>query len=423
MALEAWKAKALRIFPPYYTRDEYYFVLSFFGEGLLRAKKSTLLISDINREIKSYLRDGYDMSDKEIKPILTVAQDIVDRLHSTELIKVSRELVTDVDFAKILELQSLFRFIKQSVERMLRWTVYYLFENGKTNFSIDDIYQLTPDLNKEKIKRVLNKIVAGSASIGIMFERHDELYIINHTPNDRSVTKYLIDEIELLSRWSTSDLEDSILAKLDRSSYTNKKLSEVLGVDESTISRVVKRLQQEKLVKIVGIGSYGRQYLLTNCDNCPWALDKEECRTNSITTLTAFFKQNFGVDLQESSFDDIENQALLHIIEIFQEIGDGDTNLEIQESRVLKQLLDAVITKIGSEKLGFENGFFKVRDENAKVKQLKLPMLYSIGVLRGSEEIGRYMSYLLEKMPKEPSDRIRRQILKQMQKDGIFNLK
>ncbi len=424
MALAAWKAKALRIFPPQYTKDEYYFVLNFFGEGLLRSKQTTLLTSDAQREIKSYLKDSFDMSDKEVKPILSVVQDVVGRLRSSELIKVSGDVITDCDFAKILELQSLFRFIRQSVERMLRWTVYYLFENGQTKFAVDDISKLNRELSGEKIKSALNKIVASCVSKGMKFERHDELYFINHPSNDRSVAKYLIDEIELLSRWSTSDLEYSILGELDRSPSSNKKLSELLEVDESTISRIVKRLQQEKLIKIVGMGRYGRQYLLTNCDNCPWALDKQECRRNSINSLTALFKENFAIDLQESYFDDVENQALLHLIDMFQHIGDGDTSFEMQESRVLKQLLDAVAMKIGSEKISTDSAMmFRMKDEKGRVKTLKLPILYSIGVLQGGEEAARYIGSLLEKMPKEQGKRIRQKILKQMQKDGLFSLK
>ncbi len=424
MALATWKIRALGIFPPYYTQDKYHYALEFFGNGILEKKKSFVQSSTIVDEIESYFTDdSVDIepldddveieatwSEKELKQILGVIPDVIDKLSTLELIKVSGDIISDFDFDKIQELQRLFRFIRLSMERRLRWTCYYLFHNGKSTFSISEVAKLNPEINKEKMQGILNKLMATCMIKGMRFENVDGSYRIDSNTTDKHAAKCLVDEVELVSRWTSFDLEINILSRLDRLPYTNQKLSELIDVDESTISRTVKRLHQEHLVTIISPGSYGRQYWLTNCDNCPWALQKEECRRNSITTLKELFKKTFSIDIQESNLPEVENQALLHLIDIFRDIREDDTPFENQEMLAMKYLFDEVMDKL------------RPTDHKTSKKQPKIPVLYLLGLNRGNEEGARFlMNALMKAMPKEKAEQIRQKILNQVQKEGIEN--
>ena len=93
----------------------------------------------------------------------------------------------------------------------------------------------------------------------------------------------IVRDLEEPLRRPKGEIEDSALRLLDSGGFSNDQLSRLLEADPSTISRSIKRLSKERLiVGTEGFGEYRRRFWITNCDNCPWSLSKDDCRAQSI---------------------------------------------------------------------------------------------------------------------------------------------
>jgi len=169
--------------------------------------------------------------------------------------------------------------------------------------------------------------------LGLNSAKKKDQYTINHVISDRIVADALISDIELLSRWTTVGLEYELLHILDVSPQSNIDLAKIMDVDKATISRRIRRLLEEEAIKPAKhIGSHGKQYWITNCQMCPWQYTKESCRKESIETLQAIFRERYGLELDDSSFQDIEhNPSLMHLKEVFSEMPNKTTSKSKKE--------------------------------------------------------------------------------------------
>lgn len=134
-------------------------------------------------------------------------------------------------------------------------------------------------------------------------------------------------------------LVENILDHLDTSAYSNKELSQILDTDKSTISRKLYQLKKNELVIPKFVEWLDRLYYITNCENCPWDLTREECRSESITSLQEVFKEKYNVKLDKSIFTDItDNHILKHVSEIFEEIP-VQSNIEIEKRKLMERMM------------------------------------------------------------------------------------
>ncbi len=97
------------------------------------------------------------------------------------------------------------------------------------------------------------------------------------------------------------------------------------------------------------------------------------------------------------------------MIEIVRDSREDDTAFEIQEIRMMKRLFDEVISKVRSV-------------DSKNTKPPKLPLLYSLGLNRGSEEGVKFvMSALMKAMPRGKAEQIRQTILNQLHQEETEN--
>jgi hypothetical protein len=403
--LEDWKRRALGSIPPYFSNDEFLLVIEFFAFGMLN--KQFVLKQDLNKLLTLYLRE-YELSSKEIDAVHYVSSEVLHRLEAIDLVKVSGNIISASDFEKIEELHSLFKFVRQSTERLVRWTLYHLYQE-KNAITIENIQKLNTDLSKEKITSTLARVVRACAEAGLKLSQKGSTYTIGPNQDRKFIAKCLVDVLELRSRASSQELEDDILKALDLFPHSNKDLAITLDIDESTTSRVLKRLNQQKYVHIVAPGDYGRQYWLTNCDNCPWGMDKMQCRTKSILTLKELFKERFKSELQDDEFEDLENQSLRHLVELFLKIP-YPNGIELKKRRVLSRLLEKAATSTGFHISGkdFDYNYF---DKQGKLRPLVLPIPYLMGLHNGMDLGGRLMSGLLDRvMEAKEAEKLRKRL-------------
>lgn len=183
------------------------------------------------------------------------------------------------------------KFMYSSIKRRLRWSCYFLYRtHGKflsnarrimqSTFTIDDIIHYDrKEMDKKKIIKMIDEIIKQQKDTDIRFERNKEQSFIEG--DTQLVAKYLIADVQ--QRWESEALVDNILDHLDTSAYSNKELSQILNTDKSTISRKLYQLKKNELVIPKFVEGRDRLYYITNCENSPWDLTREECRSESIT--------------------------------------------------------------------------------------------------------------------------------------------
>jgi len=413
LALEAWKLKALGVIPPYFSRDEYLMAMEFFSADV--SDKQFVTKKDLNSLLRQYFKD-YELNAKELDAILAVVGEVIDKLEILGMIKVAGPVISVNDGLKIESLHSLFKFARQSVERMVRWTWFYLYTENNNPITANALSKLNPTIPKDSLEKTLQKVSKKCEANGLDIFEQNKSYLIEPSQEEKLVAKSLVDELELLSRSSSKDLEGTILASLDLFPQSNKELADRLNIDESTISRVLKRLSKRRLIQIAAPGDYGRQYWLTNCDNCPWAIEKEQCKLNSIMTLEHLFKQRFNLELDDDMSDELENlenQSLLHLIEIFTTIP-KPSGIELRKRAALSRLFEKVSKNLSYHMTARENEFFYF-DQKGKMKPLELPIPYLMGLHEGIEVGSKLISGLLDKVTTaKEAAKLRKDLLDQL---------
>jgi DNA-binding Lrp family transcriptional regulator len=388
LALAPWKAKALGKFPPSFVKQHFLNALDLIVERFQNLKKESIRQSAVIRAIEKELDNPavfFDdkgpvplYSQKEVFAIRKALPQVFEKLVDAGLVRRDGDSISLIEYDKIEELVSLLRHISRSKERMLKWTCYYCFANGKATFKTKDILAHIPEL-EGKIEEKLDALFKKCAVLGLNSAKKKDQYTINHVISDRIVADALISDIELLSRWTTVGLEYDILRILDVSPQSNSDLAKILDVDKATISRTIRRLvkEEEAIKPAKHFGSYGKQYWITNCQMCPWQYTKESCRKESIETLQTIFRERYGLELDDSSFQDIEhNQSLMHLKEVFSEMPEQNY-IEIEKRSVLIKLLRKLISKIGAENIVIRNSEYWIKDkDNERIKSLDLPFPY-----------------------------------------------
>ena len=82
-------------------------------------------------------------------------------------------------------------------------------------------------------------------------------------------------KIEEATRRSPGEIEKEILELIDEGSYSATEISEVLRIDEATISRTVFKIEKKMIESLYLVfGDRGSRYYTTNCDNCPFGTNK-----------------------------------------------------------------------------------------------------------------------------------------------------
>jgi len=314
------------------------------------------------------------LSAKEVKSILALLPEVIDTLQEIGLLHRNSDLITDVDVDKIGGLYLLLRHISRSQERMMKWACHYLFSKGVKIFSSSGFVKMRINQDEERIPKKLDLLFRKFEEKGLHISRKYDEYIIEQHKEDKTVVDILIGDIELHSRWSSGSLEDILLRKLDLSALSNSELAEIMHVDKSTISRVIKRLRGQKVIKPVEhVAAYGRQFWITNCDKCPWQYTKESCRKESIDTLIDILATRYALKVDEDYFKQVDdNHTLMHLKEMFSEIPE-QTFIEIEKRKTLNKIVIDMVKRIGPENIVIKDHEFLTRSSNRELKPLDFP--------------------------------------------------
>ena len=280
----------------------------------------------------------------------------------------------------------------------LLFAILTFSESDKTEFITSEIFEIIRSLEREGIRRLLTKL---------HFKEHNGVWEL---PMDiQKSPELLIEKIELPLRLPRGYVENLCLSLLDRSSLSLTELTEITGVDKSTISRALKRLMDDERIVLTGKkGPRGELYLVTNCNNCPFGKDKRECRDDVIKTIKKTMKK-LGLATPQVDWQRFSNHALMKLAtELIQakmeKIVKSDTK-EYRElcSQVFKPLLSPMLETLEKRAVLMtdEHGWI----DNVKIyssldeKGKGLPFLYFLGVKQAVES--DLVSTALELLTKE----------------------
>jgi len=379
----------LKIFRPdsILSNDLDFFETLKFGTGDLRKEDSL----DKEEFIKRFLERS-----KSVKPKKSISnkktiqnkllEDFCKTLDKTLMIKNDESLLIDVKWDLIDEFCSILRKIERSDDRKARWALYYLWRTGKNTITLKEITDLVADLKNKNLSKIIKKILKHETSSGFVAEFDGKTLKINHQNDDKLVWHYLGDEIGESTRRSPGEIEKDILELIDEGSYSATEISDMLKIDEATISRTLKKLRKNDTIILSSFGERGARYFTTNCDNCPFGTTKAACRKESLSYIIDYFKKCFGVDLTSPDFDGIEeNQALLKIKRIVSMAKkEKNTKLERSISSGLSELFGTAVDKS-----------LQIKSKNAKTpgdvslktddQLFKLPILFHLGLHKGAQ--------------------------------------
>ena len=310
-------------------------------------------------------------------------EEFCNKLDKTLMAKNENSSLNELQWEKIDEFCNTLRKIERSDDRKVRWALYYLWRLGKNNISIQDIIELVQDFKIKDISKIIKKILKHEVSSGLVAEFDENTLNIKHEKEDKMVWHYLGDEIEEATRRSPGEIEKEILELIDEGSFSATELSDILRIDEATISRTLSKLRKNEKIVLSSFGEKGARYYTTNCDNCPFGTTKAACRKEALSYIIKYFQDYFGVDLTAPDFENIEeNQAILRIKRIILAAKkEKNTKLERNVSTGLIELFGTAIDK------SFEiKSKEKSVDNESRENQLsKLPVLYNLGLYKGAQ--------------------------------------
>ncbi|MEJ2281859.1 MAG: hypothetical protein P8X97_08165, partial [Candidatus Bathyarchaeota archaeon] len=164
-------------------------------------------------------------------------EDFCKTLDKTLMIKNDESLLIDIKWDLIDEFCSILRKIERSDDRKTRWALYYLWRTGKNTITLKEITDLAVDLKNKNLSKIIKKILKHETSSGFVAEFDEKTLKINHQNDDKLVWHYLGDEIGESTRRSPGEIEKDILELIDEGSYSATEISDMLKIDEATISR------------------------------------------------------------------------------------------------------------------------------------------------------------------------------------------
>lgn len=338
-----------------------------------------------------------------------ILDDFCKKLDKTLMIKNDEDIINDLKWERVDEFCNILRRVERSDERKVRWAIYSLWRSGKSKINTKEISDMLKDFKIKDISKNIKNILKDETATGLVAAFDGKSLVIDHEIDDKLVWHYLVDEIEEASRRSPGEIEKEILELIDEGSFSATELSDILKIDEATISRTLSKLRKNEKIVLSSFGKRGARYFTTNCENCPFGTTKASCRKDALSYIIDYFQTCFGVDLASPDFDEIEeNQALLKIKRIVSMAKkDKNTKLERSIANGLGSLLGTAVNKFLEVKPSKSNSPEKVQLQTDD-QLFYLPVLFHLGLFKGAETSYNLINEILKSSKEIPkSERIK----------------
>jgi len=343
---------------------------------------------------------------------------LIKKLHSIPLLRDNGEFITDIKWEKFVEFYHLLRHIKKSDERKIRWAIFNIFSSGKQNITIKELNSSLEGLEISNLENMIKKIFEEAKFEGMNGSFDGSQIIINHKTSDDNIAHYLVEAVEYVSRRSPGELENGILNLLDEGSYSNQEITEILDADKAMVSKTMSKLRElDKKIVISSFGERGTRYYTTDCDNCPWGLERKACKRNAISYIIDRINDEFGVKLTEKDFDSVKtNQAILAIKSVFM-LSKKEQNTKLEQN--LNENLSKILLTIKDRSVQQKTSAKSKKSLYVNLVPIlsKLPILYQVGFYQGSQNGVNLMDIILgqalKSVNKVEREKIRKDIIQE----------
>lgn len=427
MGLTTVQEHALKILPPSVLSEPNFDLFEFLHSHKVDFKDTQVI--KMQEIVDSFTEHVIEHSEKKQfknkkKQLEQVFDDLGKKLNTilwnydpkNEIVQINWELLSDF--------YDLLKHIKRADERKIQWAIYHLFSQGQRKIPIESVKNIISDVKITNFEKLLNKVITEAKKDGMKIDLLDSQIVITNKLDNKEDAKTvklcLADKLEFYSRSPRRSLESDMLDLLDQGSYSNQEISAILEVDKSPVSKAMKKLLKSDEIKWSSAGTRGSHYYTTNCLNCPFGTTLESCRKESVSFIISSLKNDFGLDLKEKDFEQIEeNQTLMHVKNTLRE-AKKEKNTKIESSIIytLNRIYGTVFVKT-------------MTSENLKLKKTpyvslspileKMPILYLIGFQQGQASGANLVDvimrqvlepYLNKKQYKEVIDRIFQEVNK-----------
>lgn len=298
-----------------------------------------------------------------------------------------------------LELLSKPSLVSDIYDKLL-FGISLLLEDSRNDFVIDEIADIIHSSEREDAERILGKL---------HFQKYDGIWKLPR--HLRKNPESVIERIELPLRLHPGFAASQCLSLIDINSLSLTELSEITKVDKSTISRSLKRLSEADFIVLTKRkGPFGELYYITNCDNCPFGKDKQECRNEAVKLIEKTMKKLVpSLTIPEMDWQRFSNHSLKKLATELDWVNvEKDVKPDIKDykelcNQVLRPLLSPILDTLEKRATLLANehgwvdkvGVLSSLDEKGKM----LPFLYFLGVKQTVES--NLISAALELLSKE----------------------
>jgi predicted transcriptional regulator len=268
--------------------------------------------------------------------------------------------------------------ITEDVYEKLVYAVCVIAKSRKNQIDTSEIIAQVRSLDVENVERFLHRLRF------VKKKGRWQLPPNVHTP------QMLIHKIESSTRLPAGQASEECLRLLDNMSLSVTEIASLTAIDKSTISRALKRLNEENWIARSGEkGPFGEEYYTTNCNNCYFEIEIGQCQKDTIDQIKEMLS-SLQVDTSEADFKRFSNQTLNRIRDnLLQMKTEKLSKQSVQElASIWHTLLEPKFTKIINKiearltRMASKEGWpsmeqvYKVIDEAGG----NLPLMYRLGV-------------------------------------------
>jgi hypothetical protein len=235
------------------------------------------------------------------------------------------------------------------------------------------------------------------SELDIEFHKRTKLISITSGTEDEELLP-LLSGLAEFNREEAGTLEQKIVNLVEYQPFANKEIVNLTGADKGHVSKVMKRLSEDG--KIIPIGKSGNfQYWLTNCDQCPFNMNKVDCWDITVESISKIFEDKFDVELSDAYFTNVDNHILRNLNARLQSestrgyVAFSNRNSPSDSSYL--EFYDSIFTTVLNS--------MKDKNPKEKLKEIgkNLPRLYSMGFYHALKESRKFeTAKILELMEK-----------------------
>jgi len=308
--------------------------------------------------------------------------DVLDRLtipHQGKWKKILQEKEGRWIIKEKLPLRAAPPSVVKDISDKILYTLSLFYKSGDTEVSTDKIVEKVRSGDVETVENFLTRL---------HFEKHNSQWSLPHDMKETS--QKLIKKIEVPGRLPAGQAAYTCIHLLDSAHLSATEIVEITGIDKSTISRALKKLSDEDWIELTGKkGPFGEVYYTTNCDNCGFGKDKEECRDEVISEVKKLLKDH-ELSLMDVDWREFSNQTLNRLAQDLVSLKAEKSVKQIVRERarlwdvLLRPRLAKIMESMEKRALAMtekedwidEERIYELIEEKGK----DLPLLYFLGV-------------------------------------------